>query len=93
LRESRRTAFFTAGDTAYGSLAFAGTTTSRNCATNISAQTRRPYCPGNFPTLTSIAAKYAARSSMSLSDRDGATTLIASFFRSPDLYACNCVTR
>ena len=51
------------------------------------------YCPGSFPTLISIAAKYAARSSMSLSDKDGATTLIASFFRSPDLKACSCVTR
>src|SRR5215210_6894760 len=30
---------------------------------------------------------------MSVSDKDGATTDIASFFRSPDLYACSCAMR
>src|SRR3977135_3978365 len=29
---------------------------------------------------------------MSVSDKDGATTDIASFFRVPDLYACSCAT-
>lgn len=30
---------------------------------------------------------------MSLPDKDIATTDIASFFRNPDLNACNCITR